>query len=68
MTGTIKRLVSGKGFRFVESEGSEYFFHQAACYDVESADLREAEAVIFNADEGPKRPRAERVPLALDGV
>ncbi len=31
MSRTIKRLVSGKGFGFVESgDGPEYFFHQSA--------------------------------------
>ena len=29
--GTIKRLVSDKGFGFVESGATEYFFHQSAC-------------------------------------
>jgi cold shock CspA family protein len=31
MTGTIKRLVTGKGFGFVQAQdGTEYFFHQSA--------------------------------------
>jgi cold shock CspA family protein len=34
MTGTIKRLVSDKGFGFVAAQdGNEYFFHQSACAD-----------------------------------
>ncbi|MFN2447328.1 MAG: cold-shock protein, partial [Vicinamibacterales bacterium] len=32
VNGTIKRLVSDKGFGFVAADdGSEYFFHQSAC-------------------------------------
>ena len=32
MNGTIKRMVSDKGFGFVLAEdGKEYFFHQSAC-------------------------------------
>ena len=32
MNGTIKRMVSDKGFGFIAAEdGSEYFFHQSAC-------------------------------------
>ena len=32
MTGTIKRLVSDKGFGFIAAgDGTEYFFHQSAC-------------------------------------
>jgi CspA family cold shock protein len=60
--GTIKRLVSGKGFGFVASEdGSEYFFHQSACNGVRFDDLREGQAVTFEKGQGPKGPRAERV-------
>lgn len=66
MNGTIKRLVNGKGFGFVEAEGSEYFFHQSACADVEFDELREGAAVTFDAGEGPKGPRAESVKLAGD--
>ena len=30
LTGTIKRLMSDKGFGFVEAgEGNEFFFHQS---------------------------------------
>ncbi len=66
MNGTIKRLNSDKGFGFVASgEGNDYFFHQSACNGVEFDDLREGEAVTFEAGEGPKGPRAETV--RLDG-
>ena len=35
MTGTIKRLVSDKGFGFVAaSDGNEYFFHHSGCRGV----------------------------------
>ena len=41
--GTIKRIVSDKGFGFVADEsGQEYFFHQSACQSFES--LREGQA------------------------
>ena len=34
MNGTIKRLVSDKGFGFIAaSDGNEYFFHRSACAD-----------------------------------
>lgn len=64
MNGTIKRLVSSKGFGFVASgEGGEYFFHQSACNGVQFDDLREGQAVTFEAGTGPKGPRAENVRL-----
>jgi CspA family cold shock protein len=63
--GTIKRLVSGKGFGFVAAEdGNEYFFHQSACNGVQFDDLQEGQAVTFEKGQGPKGPRAEDVRLA----
>ena len=65
MNGTIKRLVSEKGFGFVAaSDGSEYFFHQSACNGCKFDSLREGQAVTFEKGQGPKGPRAENVRLA----
>jgi CspA family cold shock protein len=60
-TGTIKRLVSEKGFGFVadNASGQEYFFHSSACGSFDS--LREGQAVTFQTGQGPKGPRAENV-------
>jgi cold shock protein len=58
--GTIKRIVSEKGFGFVADEnGREYFFHQSACQSFDT--LREGQAVTFQTGQGPKGPRAENV-------
>jgi len=65
MTGTIKRLVSDKGFGFVAAgDGNEYFFHQSACNGVRFDELREGQSVSFAKGQGPKGPRAENVQLA----
>jgi CspA family cold shock protein len=65
MTGTIKRIVSGKGFGFIAAaDGSEYFFHQSACADTPFDELREGQAVTFEKGQGPKGPRGENVRLA----
>ena len=62
MNGTIKRLVSDKGFGFVAADdGNEYFFHQSACADGQFDQLREGQPVTFNSGQGPKGPRAENV-------
>jgi CspA family cold shock protein len=62
MNGTLKRLVSDKGFGFVQAEdGTEYFFHQSACAGVRFDDLREGQALTFQTGQGPKGPRAENV-------
>ena len=65
MNGTIKRLVSDKGFGFIlADEGTEYFFHNSACSDTRFDDLREGQAVTFDRGQGPKGPRGENVRLA----
>ena len=62
MNGTVKRLVSDKGFGFVAaSDGNEYFFHQSACADFRFDELREGQSVTFKTGQGPKGPRAEDV-------
>jgi CspA family cold shock protein len=64
MNGTIKRLVSDKGFGFVAAgDGNEYFVHQSACNGVQFDDLQEGQAVTFERGQGPKGPRAEDVRL-----
>lgn len=60
--GTIKRLVSDKGFGFVAAaDGQEYFFHQSAVQGGQFNQLREGQAVTFDTGQGPKGPRAENV-------
>jgi CspA family cold shock protein len=64
-TGTIKRLVSDKGFGFIAAgDGNEYFFHQSACSGVAFDELREGQTVTFDKSQGPKGPRAENVRLS----
>jgi CspA family cold shock protein len=61
-TGTIKRLVSDKGFGFVQAgDGMEYFFHQSACADQRFDELREGQTVTFDKGQGPTGPRAENI-------
>jgi cold shock protein len=65
MTGTIKRLVSDKGFGFIAAgDGTEYFFHQSACQGTSFDQLRESQTVTFDVGRGPKGPRGENVRLA----
>jgi len=65
MKGTIKRLVSDKGFGFIlAEEGKEYFFHNSACTQTPFEALREGQAVTFDRGQGPKGPRGENVRLA----
>jgi CspA family cold shock protein len=66
MTGTIKRLVTDRGFGFVKGEdGKEYFFHRSACDEgTHLYDMSEGDAVTFEEEPGsPKGPRARRLSL-----
>lgn len=65
MNGTIKRLVSEKGFGFIlASDGNEYFFHNSAVSGIRFDELREGQAVNFERGQGPKGPRGENVRIA----
>jgi len=59
--GTIKKLISNKGFGFIEGESGELFFHSSAVENSSFDDLREGQSVEYNSGEGPKGPRAENV-------
>jgi CspA family cold shock protein len=62
LSGTIKRIVSDKGFGFIRAtDGVEYFFHNSACTDARFDELREGQNVTFDLGQGPKGPRAENV-------
>ena len=65
MNGTIKRLVSDKGFGFIlAGDGFEYFFHNSACRQTSFNDLQEGQTVTFDVGQGPKGPRGENVRLS----
>ena len=59
--GTIKKLITDKGFGFIEGDGEEIFFHSSALTDARFDDLREGQKVEFTMGHGPKGPRAENV-------
>ena len=62
LNGTVKRLVSDKGFGFIAADdGVEYFFHQSACTGTMFSELREGQPVTFQRGDGPKGPRGENV-------
>lgn len=63
MTGTIKKLVSDKGFGFiaVEGESKDLFFHSNNLSGVDFQSLREGDAVSFDTETTPKGPAAVNV-------
>lgn len=63
-TGTIKKLVSDKGFGFIKDDksGTEFFFHRSGVAKGKTFEaLREGQAVAFETEDSPKGPRATAV-------
>jgi CspA family cold shock protein len=58
--GTIKKIVSEKGFGFIATGGDDVFFHRSGV-DGTFEDLREGDTVEFTEGQGPKGPCAENV-------
>jgi CspA family cold shock protein len=65
-TGTIKKLVSDRGFGFIAAEdGREYFFHRTGLDSSINFDsLAGGERVSFEIEPSQKGPRANRIKLA----
>lgn len=65
-TGTIKRVISDRGFGFIGGEdGKEYFFHRNELAESLDFDrLVGGETVSFDVESSPKGPRAVKVTTA----
>ena len=65
-TGTVKRVISDRGFGFIAGEdGKEYFFHKdGLAPSLDFDQLVGGETVTFEAERGPKGDRAVRVEAA----
>jgi len=65
-TGTIKKVISDRGFGFISGEdGKDYFFHRDALADSLSFDrLAGGERVEFDIQASQRGPRAVNVRLA----
>ena len=64
-SGFIKRLVTDKGFGFIQDDaGKEYFFHRSSVRTGSFEALDEGQRVEFDPGQGPKGPRAESVQAA----
>ena len=64
--GKIKRLVSDRGFGFIEGErGDDLFFHHSEVQGASIEELREGQTVEYEVGQGKKGPCATliRVPV-----
>ena len=62
--GTIKKLVTDRGFGFITGEQRDVFFHFSVVEGVAFEELREGQAVEFEYETGGKGPRATSVTVA----
>jgi len=64
--GKVKRLVSDRGFGFIEGEqGDDLFFHHSEVQGASIEELREGQMVEYEVGQGRKGPCAinVRVPV-----
>lgn len=59
--GSIKKLVTDRGFGFIEGERGDIFFHHSALEGASIETLRVGQLVEYEVGRGPKGPRAENV-------
>ena len=59
--GTIRKLITEKGYGFIEGERGDLFFHHSAVEGTTFEALSEGQAVEYEEGRGPKGPRAENV-------
>ena len=61
--GTIKKLITAKGFGFIAPEdgSDDVFFHTSGIENSSFEELQEGQAVEFVLGDGPKGPRAENI-------
>lgn len=61
--GTIKKIVSEKGFGFISGERNDVFFHHSAVAPGTFETLREGQSVQYDVEQGTggKGPRAVNV-------
>ena len=62
-TGTIKKVVSDRGFGFITADdGKDYFFHRnSLSLSLDFDRLSGGEKVEFEIEQSPKGPRATNV-------
>jgi CspA family cold shock protein len=62
--GTIKKLVSDRGFGFISGDDGELFFHHSEVQESEFEQLSEGQSVEYTIGEGRKGPCATAVRVA----
>ena len=59
--GKIKKVMSDKGFGFIEGDGDDLFFHHSEVQGTTIEELSEGQTVEYEIGEGRKGPCAVQV-------
>ena len=61
-TGRVKKVVSDRGFGFIQKDGSsdDIFFHRSAVAAGNFDDMKEGETVEFDVESDTRDPRRSR--------
>ena len=62
--GKIKKLVSDRGFGFIEGDRGDLFFHHSEVQGAAFEELREGQTVDYEIGQGRKGPCAVSVQVA----
>jgi CspA family cold shock protein len=63
MKGTVKKVVTEKGFGFIEGPGPDVFFHVSAVENADFEEIAKGDAVEFESEQTEKGHRATSVRL-----
>ena len=67
--GKVKRLVSDRGFGFIETErGDDLFFHHSEVQGSSIEELREGQRVEYQVGQGRKGPCATQIRVVVAAV
>jgi cold shock protein len=63
--GTVKKIVSDRGFGFISASGGDVFFHHSVVADNKFDELKEGQAVTYEIATGPDARGRDKGPRAV---
>ena len=63
--GTVKKIVSDRGFGFISANGGDVFFHHSVVVDNKFDELKEGQAVTYEIATGPDVRGRDKGPRAI---
>jgi cold shock protein len=63
--GTIKKLVSDRGFGFISAAAGDIFFHHSVVVDNKFDELKEGQSVSYEIASGPDARGRDKGPRAV---